>query len=70
LQENAVKKIGKPERVVITTCGDCGVGCTFRAELRGEQLVRMVPWNDGKANCRRAASPGAMPTTRTASRSR
>ncbi len=50
LQEKAVKEIGKPERAVVTTCAYCGVGCTFRAELRGEQLVRMVPWKDGKAN--------------------
>ena len=50
LQEKAVIEIGKPERSVITTCAYCGVGCTFRAEMRGEQLVRMVPWKDGKAN--------------------
>jgi formate dehydrogenase major subunit len=50
LQEKAVKEIGKPERSVVTTCAYCGVGCTFRAEMRGEQLVRMVPWKDGKAN--------------------
>jgi formate dehydrogenase major subunit len=50
LQEKAVKEIGKPERAVVTTCAYCGVGCTFRAEMRGEQLVRMVPWKDGKAN--------------------
>ena len=50
LQEKAVKEIGKPERAVITTCAYCGVGCTFRAEMRGEQLIRMVPWKDGKAN--------------------
>ena len=50
LNENAVAEIGKPERAVITTCAYCGVGCTFRAEMRGEQLVRMVPWKDGKAN--------------------
>jgi formate dehydrogenase major subunit len=50
LQEKSVKEIGKPERSVITTCAYCGVGCTFRAEMRGEQLVRMVPWKDGKAN--------------------
>ena len=50
LQEKSVKDIGKPERSVITTCAYCGVGCTFRAEMRGEQLVRMVPWKDGKAN--------------------
>jgi formate dehydrogenase major subunit len=50
LQEKKVKEIGKPERAVVTTCAYCGVGCTFRAEMRGEQLVRMVPWKDGKAN--------------------
>ena len=50
LQEKSVKQIGLPERAVITTCAYCGVGCTFRAEMRGEQLVRMVPWKDGKAN--------------------
>ncbi|HWK40750.1 MAG TPA: formate dehydrogenase subunit alpha [Croceibacterium sp.] len=50
LQEKSVKAIGKPERAVVTTCAYCGVGCTFRAEMRGEQLVRMIPWKDGKAN--------------------
>ncbi len=50
LQEKSVKEIGLPERSVVTTCAYCGVGCTFRAELRGEQLVRMVPYKDGKAN--------------------
>src|SRR5690606_27784426 len=50
LMEKSVIAIGKPERSVVTTCAYCGVGCTFRAEMRGEQLVRMVPWKDGKAN--------------------
>ena len=50
LNEKAVAQIGKPERAVVTTCAYCGVGCSFRAEMRGEQLVRMVPWKDGKAN--------------------
>ena len=50
LNEKAVKTIGKPERSVVTTCAYCGVGCTFRAEMRGEQVVRMVPWKEGKAN--------------------
>jgi formate dehydrogenase major subunit len=50
LMEKKVTEIGKPERSVVTTCAYCGVGCTFRAEMRGEQLVRMVPWKDGKAN--------------------
>ncbi|ARS26173.1 formate dehydrogenase subunit alpha [Sphingomonas sp. KC8] len=50
LVEKSVIEIGTPERAVVTTCAYCGVGCTFRAEMRGEQLVRMVPWKDGKAN--------------------
>jgi len=50
LQEKKVAEIGTPDRAVITTCAYCGVGCTFRAELRGDELVRMIPWKDGKAN--------------------
>lgn len=50
LQERKVVEVGTPDRSVVTTCAYCGVGCTFRAEMRGEQLVRMVPWKDGKAN--------------------
>jgi len=50
LMEKSVKQLGKPERAVVTTCAYCGVGCSFRAEMKGEQLVRMVPWKDGKAN--------------------
>jgi len=50
LVEKKVVEIGTPDRSVVTTCAYCGVGCTFRAEMRGEQLVRMVPWKDGKAN--------------------
>src|SRR5688572_7293755 len=50
LQEKAVKEIGLPTSSAITTCAYCGVGCTFKAEMRGEELVRMVPWKDGKAN--------------------
>ncbi len=50
LQEKSVIEIGLPDRAVVTTCAYCGVGCTFRAEMKGDQLVRMVPWKDGKAN--------------------
>ena len=50
LHERAVVEIGTPDRSTVTTCAYCGVGCTFRAEMRGEQLVRMVPWKEGKAN--------------------
>src|SRR6185437_11186893 len=50
LNEKSVIEIGTPEHVVVTTCAYCGVGCSFRAEMRGDELVRMVPWKDGKAN--------------------
>lgn len=50
LIEKKVVETGTPDRAVVTTCAYCGVGCTFRAEMRGEEVVRMVPWKDGKAN--------------------
>jgi formate dehydrogenase major subunit len=50
LIEKKVVEIGTPDRSVVTTCAYCGVGCTFRAEVRGEQVVRMVPEKAGKAN--------------------
>ncbi|NYT23942.1 formate dehydrogenase subunit alpha [Alcaligenaceae bacterium] len=50
LQEKTVIMMGQPEHAVITTCAYCGVGCGFRAEMKGDKVVRMVPWKDGKAN--------------------
>ncbi|KJE34816.1 formate dehydrogenase [Thalassospira sp. HJ] len=50
LQEKSVIEIGQPEHSVVTTCAYCGVGCSFKAEMHGEELVRMVPYKDGKAN--------------------
>jgi formate dehydrogenase major subunit len=50
LIEKSVIELGQPEHSVITTCAYCGVGCSFKAEMRGEEVVRMVPWKDGKAN--------------------
>jgi len=50
LVEKKVAEIGTPDSAIVTTCAYCGVGCTFRAEMRGEELVRMVPWKQGKAN--------------------
>ena len=35
---------------MVTTCAYCGVGCAFKAEMRGEEVVRMLPYKDGKAN--------------------
>ncbi len=50
LNEKSVIEIGTPEHSVVTTCAYCGVGCSFKAEMRGDELVRMVPYKDGKAN--------------------
>ena len=50
LTEKSVIEIGQPEHSVVTTCAYCGVGCSFKAEMRGEEVVRMVPYKDGKAN--------------------
>ena len=50
LTEKSVIEIGQPEHSVVTTCAYCGVGCSFKAEMRGTELVRMVPYKDGKAN--------------------
>ena len=50
LSEKSLIEIGQPEHSAITTCAYCGVGCSFKAEMRGEEVVRMVPWKDGKAN--------------------
>jgi formate dehydrogenase major subunit len=50
LTENSVIEKGQAEHSVITTCAYCGVGCSFRAEMKGEEIVRMVPNKDGHAN--------------------
>ncbi|CBV41781.1 formate dehydrogenase subunit alpha [Halomonas elongata] len=50
LMEKSVIDQGVPEHSVITTCAYCGVGCSFKAEMKGDQLVRMVPYKGGDAN--------------------
>ena len=50
LTEKSVIAAGQPEHSVITTCAYCGVGCSFKAEMQGNEVVRMVPFKDGKAN--------------------
>lgn len=50
LMENTVIEQGVPDRSVLTTCAYCGVGCSFKAEIKGDQVVRMIPFKGGKAN--------------------
>ena len=50
LTEKSVIAHGQPDHSVVTTCAYCGVGCSFKAEMQGDRLVRMVPYKDGAAN--------------------
>ena len=50
LMDKTIIAKGQPEHSVITTCAYCGVGCSFKAEMQGGEVVRMMPYKDGKAN--------------------
>ena len=50
LIEKTVEEHGVPDRSETTTCAYCGVGCSFNAEMKGEEVIRMVPNKDGGAN--------------------
>ncbi|MGH9691671.1 MAG: formate dehydrogenase subunit alpha [Candidatus Acidiferrales bacterium] len=50
LIEKTVIEKGQARHSVVTTCAYCGVGCAFKAEMQGTEVVRMVPYKDGKAN--------------------
>jgi formate dehydrogenase major subunit len=50
LTEKTVIMMGQAEHSKITTCAYCGVGCSFKAEMKGNEVVRMVPNPDGGAN--------------------
>jgi formate dehydrogenase major subunit len=50
LMEKSVIEQGQPEHSIVTTCAYCGVGCAFKAEMKGSEVARMVPYKDGKAN--------------------
>jgi formate dehydrogenase major subunit len=50
LMDKTIIAKGQPEHSVVTTCAYCGVGCSFKAEMQGGEVVRMMPYKDGKAN--------------------
>ena len=50
LMEKSLLEKGRADRAIVTTCGYCGVGCSFKAEVRGGEVVRMVPNKDGLPN--------------------
>src|SRR5271154_2505982 len=33
---------GNAGAYVVTTCAYCGVGCSFKAELKGDEVLRMI----------------------------
>jgi len=54
LTEKSVIGLGQPEHAVTTTCAYCGVGCSLKAEVKGEdadvEVIRMTPNRNGHAN--------------------
>lgn len=50
LMEKSIVEMGQPDHSVITTCAYCGVGCSFKADMQGENVIRMVPDKNGQAN--------------------
>jgi formate dehydrogenase major subunit len=54
LTEKSIIGLGRPERAVTTTCAYCGVGCSLKAEMKGEgvdaEVIRMTPNRNGHAN--------------------
>lgn len=50
LMEKSVIDAGLPDSSTVTTCAYCGVGCSFRAEVKDGEVVRMVPDKNGAAN--------------------
>jgi len=42
LREKTVLEKGMPERAVVTTCGYCGVGCSFRVETWDEAFAHIA----------------------------
>ncbi|WP_454720256.1 MULTISPECIES: formate dehydrogenase subunit alpha [Cupriavidus] len=50
LAETSIIRMGQPGHSVVTTCAYCGVGCAFKAEMKGNEVVRMVPYKNGQAN--------------------
>lgn len=58
LSEKTLIQLGQAERSVTTTCAYCGVGCSFNAEVKGQQVVRMVPDKNGGANAGHACVKG------------
>lgn len=58
LMEKSITTHGQPDHVITTTCAYCGVGCSLAAEMKGSQVIRMVPDRLGHANAGHACIKG------------
>ncbi|MEZ5453543.1 MAG: hypothetical protein R3E93_12135 [Thiothrix sp.] len=58
LTENSLIAAGQAEQRVTATCAYCGVGCSFHAEVKGQQVVRMIPNQAGGADAGHACVKG------------
>jgi formate dehydrogenase major subunit len=50
LSEKTLVAAAPRTKAVSTTCAYCGVGCSLKAEIADDKVVRMVPNRDGMAN--------------------
>ncbi len=50
LIEKGVAEYGKPFKKTRTTCGYCGVGCSFNVETKGDKIIRAVPVDESLSN--------------------
>ncbi|HXZ94512.1 MAG TPA: FAD-dependent oxidoreductase, partial [Dehalococcoidia bacterium] len=58
LTDLATRGVGKPDRVVITVCPYCGVGCQLKLEVKDQKIVASKPDPDGPANHGQACVKG------------
>ncbi len=50
LVERPARYSGLPDRVVTTICPYCGVGCQLNLEIKDDQIIRVIPDENGPAN--------------------
>ncbi len=58
LTDLATRGLAKPDRVVITICPYCGVGCQLKLEVKDERIIASIPDPDGAANHGQACVKG------------
>ncbi len=58
LIEKGFAEYGKPFKKTRTTCGYCGVGCSFNVETKGDNIIRAVPVDESLSNYGRSCIKG------------